>query len=279
MTARPCSLVLAAHGSVAAENSNQPLHELAQSIANAIKARQSLKKSRDFDVVCPAFLQGEPAMANVLESLPAGDVVVVPVMTSEGYYLRKLPGKFRENSNSNQFRFFMTPVIGVHPSIPNRICGRISKLLLEYHLPVSETTVVVIGHGTRRNSTSGQSTIRLTKTLAGNFPGLNFETAFLDQDPTVQAIAANIKSRHTLLIPFLISRGPHATEDVPQAFGLPTGPDIRFPLVKQNQDGNCICDLPVGMYPDIAEICLELADHAIAAGDATQLFPAGELTS
>ena len=275
MSDQICSLVLAAHGSLAAENSNQPLHDLADSIAIALESRSA---SRNFEIVSPAFLNGQPTMSNVLQSLPPGDVVVVPVMTSQGYYMQKLPGKFAENNNAEQFRLWMTPVVGMHHSIPNRIQGRIARLLAKYELAISETTVVVVGHGTRRNPSSGQSTIDLANTLALHFPGLNFETAFLDQDPTVHQIAANIETPNTLVIPFLISRGPHSTEDVPQAFGLPSGPDIQFPLVK-GDNGLCICDLPVGMYPDIAEVCLELADDAVLNGKPIQLRAAGELTS
>lgn len=274
MSDRNCSLVLAAHGSLAAENSNQPLHDLASSIATALESRSA---NRTFDVVRPAFLNGQPAMTNVLQSLPPGDVVVVPVMTSQGYYLQKLPGKFGENSNAEQFRLLMTSAVGMHHSIPNRIQGRIARLLTEYELAGSETTVVVVGHGTGRNPTSGQSTIELTESLAMKFPDLKFETAFLDQDPTVKQIAAKIETPNTLVIPFLISRGPHSTEDVPRAFGLPSGPDVQFPLAKQQENGWCICDLPVGMYPDIAEVCLELADEAIASGE--PILSAGGSTS
>lgn len=273
MSPRPCSLVLAAHGSLAAHNSNQPLHDLAEAVANSPQF-----KSGNFQVVTPAFLNGQPELTSVLESLAAGDVVVVPVMTSEGYYLQKLPGKFRQNCNADEFRMFMTQVLGTHHSIPGRIGSRIFRLMDEYELAVSETTIVVIGHGTRRNKTSGQSTIELTETLAANFPGLKFETAFLDQDPTAIGVAKNIETRNILVVPFLISRGPHSTEDVPRAFGLPTGSDIQFPIVKQRENGICICDLPVGMYPDMADVCLELAQETMFMSEPLELFPAGELT-
>jgi sirohydrochlorin cobaltochelatase len=260
MVDRPCSLVLAAHGSLAAENSNQPLHDLSHAIANRL---QSQPEPAKFSTVTPAFLNGEPQMTNVLESLEPGDVVIVPVMTSDGYYLKKLPAKFAENKNADQFRCFISPVVGVHPSIPNLISNRISKTLTEYEWDALETTVVVIGHGTRRNKSSGLSTFAITNQLELLHPVLSFKTAFLDQDPAAVDVAKEVTTRHTLVVPFLISRGPHSTEDVPEAFGLPSGPEIQFPIVSQNGKGTCICDLPVGMYPEIAEVCLELADDAL----------------
>lgn len=274
MSHRPCSLVLAAHGSLAADNCNQPLHDLAESIESA--QRRFSGQQRTFDRVTPAFLNGEPEMTQVLEALPSGDVVVVPVMTSDGYYLRKLQSKFEENRNFNEFRIVVTPVIGLHPSIPRRIGKRISHWLTELELQPEQTTAVVVGHGTRRNATSGRATIALTESLRQQFPKLKFASAFLDQDPTAESVAAEITSNNTLIIPFLISRGPHSTEDIPEAFGLPSGLQIEFPLIQPSESGIRICDLPVGMYPDMAEVCLELALEAIPESEpVSALAPEG----
>ena len=89
---QPISLILAAHGSEALPLSNQPLHDLAA----------SLKAMGLFDHITPAFVMGQPLMTEVLESLPAGEAIVIPVMTSDGYYLKKLPEKFKQNANYDQ---------------------------------------------------------------------------------------------------------------------------------------------------------------------------------
>jgi sirohydrochlorin cobaltochelatase len=277
------SLVLAAHGSMAANNSNAPLFELARQI----------EKLNRFSVVTPAFLNGDPLMTDVLKQLPVGDVVVVPVMTSEGYYLRKLPEKFAENPNHSDFQLTITRVVGVHETIPSLVANRITWMLRQQQLPPGDTTVVVVGHGTRKNKNSGRSTIELTAKVANqvrslmdtendSLSGLKFKVCFLDQDPSIQRAARSIKTKNTLVIPFLISRGPHSTEDVPEAFGLPTGPQIEFPLISknqfvsknqfiaENQIGTCICDYPVGMLPGIAEICVDLAEKAIISDSSKQ---------
>ena len=261
---------------MAAADSNQPLFDLADAIA----------RHDCFDVVTPAFLMGQPEMTNVLDGLPdgtklpSGDVVIVPVMTSQGYYLKKLPSKFAENDHADLYRLFMTPVIGVHHSIPERIGSRIAGLIQQHQLAANETTVAVIGHGTRRNKNSGTSTLRLTDRLRElmsseladeAFSGLKFETAFLDQDPEAEAVAQSIESPNTIIIPFLISRGPHTTDDVPNAFGLPAGPDLQFPLVEQRANGVCVYDLPLAMYPGIDELCIELANQELANGTPLEL--------
>lgn len=261
MKERPVSLVLIAHGSLAAPNSNQPLYDLADEIA----------KTGTFDVVTPAFLNGDPLITGVLDLIPPGDVVIVPVMTSEGYYLSKLPDKLLENSTVEGFRFFTTQVIGVHPSIPPLISHQIRSFLLNHQLSETETTVVIVGHGTRRNPNSGLATERLTAQLANYHPRLRFETAFLDQDPTAAEVAANVQTPNTLVVPFLISRGPHSTVDVPEAFGLEKGPDVQFPIIKFTETGICACDLPVGMYSAMAGVCLQMAVDELANGTPLEL--------
>lgn len=268
---RPRSLILAGHGSMAAPDSNKPLFDLAE----RIKKLDKQSSLGNFEIVTPAFLNGQPEMTTVLDDvdrgrkIPIGDVVIVPIMTSQGYYLRKLPGKFAENLTINDYRVFMSPVLGIHPSIASRFAEKITGLVSKFALVPNQTTVVIIGHGTRRNATSGQSTFDLTNRLKQilEATGLKFSTGFLDQDPTAELAASQIDTPNTLVIPFLVSRGPHTTDDVPTAFGLPTGPDLKFPVVMQTQQGVCIYGAPLATYPGIDHLCLEIAIETLATGE------------
>lgn len=255
-------LILAAHGSMATDDANQPLFDLADRIS---------RRGR-FDCVTPAFLNGQPEMTSVFEELEQqnilpGDAVIVPVMTSEGYYLKKLPEKFAANANADDFRIMMTPVIGVHPSIQQRINRRIDILLDQFQLNPDETTIALIGHGTRRNPNSGAATFKLAKALEETMkPGLKIETGFLDQDPSIESIANKIQSQNVLIMPFLVSRGPHTTVDVPEAFGLPVQPGFTFPYACQKADQFFVYDFPLALYPGMEELCLETANEQLADG-------------
>ncbi len=249
-----CALVLGAHGSLAAPDSNQPLYDLADSIS----------ATDIFSAVTPAFLNGDPLMTNFLAHLPEGDVVIVPAMTSVGYYLQSvIPKRIAENPNHQQCRIFISPVVGMHKRIAGLAAARIDATMTADGMRTDDTTVVLVGHGTRRNANSCKSTYDLLDQLKQLRPELTFEIAFLDQDPEAEAVAQKIDTPHTVVIPFLISRGPHTTVDIPEAFGLDAGPEVEFPNRKQTDhvDGHriCICDLPIGMYPEIADLCIELA--------------------
>ena len=257
-------LVLVAHGAVDTPRSNQPIVELASEIAD----------TSQFQSVTPAFLNGSPRLTEVLEHLEQAErldesnrVVVVPVMTSQGYYLKKIPDLIQQNSNVAKFDLRMTTVAGMHPAMSSIMCCRLQKQLdrLGAERPV---TVIVVGHGTRKNATSGQSTIALTKSIEQELkersdrPMLRFETGFLDQDPELETVFNNIPAdTNVVALPFLVALGPHMTDDVPNAMGLHSGPSIEFPLIETSEARTIICEPPIGMYPEMSRLVVELAQQ------------------
>ncbi|MEM7452913.1 MAG: CbiX/SirB N-terminal domain-containing protein [Planctomycetota bacterium] len=249
-----CSLVLAAHGSLASVSANAPFYEMAE----------ELQQHGIFAKVTPALLNGSPRINEVLSLLPAGDVVVVPLMTSEGYYCKQvLPDQLKSNPEFEQFRVMITPAIGVHPMIPAVVADRVRTLADAHRINNAETTAVIVGHGTTRHPDSGKATVALCdqvrRELGAAASGIQVEAGFIDQQPDIQKVAATLTGRNVIVIPFLISRGPHATEDVPGAFGLPTGDSLTFPVTVKRAGGLCICDGPVGLYPEVTELCLQMA--------------------
>ena len=250
---QPTSLILAAHGSEASPLANQPLHDLAA----------SLEAMGLFDHVTPAFLIGQPLMTEVLDSLPAGEAIVIPIMTSDGYYLKKLPEKFEQNANYDQFSLSIGPVVGLHPAIAKTISARLAGHLKEHKLTAADTTVVVVGHGTRRNPTSGAATFALADSLRNDHPGFGIKAAFLDQDPEIGWVAESIETPNIIVLPFLVSLGPHMTHDTPAAFGLPTGHELQFPLLVERVVaggiGICLCDSPLAAHEQLPAVIAQMA--------------------
>lgn len=252
------TLILAAHGSEAASDSNAPVVDLANQIAS----------QKIFANVTPAFLLGQPNMSNVLEQVSTKKVVVVPLMTSAGYYLNSvIPKRLAENTDSEHSDWHISSVAGMHSRIAEQMVARINTRLDENNITESETTIVLIGHGTRRNRNSGKSTFALFERLKLAFPDARNRVAFLDQDPEAPLVAASVVEGHTIVVPFLVSRGPHTTVDVPEAFGLPSGPEVQFPIVSETSSRSgirkTIVEQPLAYYDEMADICVELAIDAI----------------
>ncbi len=232
----------------------------------------------------PAFLYGAPQISNVLDQLPpGGDVIVVPVMTSEGYYSQKVfPQKLAENKSLEQHRVFIASALGMHPRVPQLVAERIRKTLDLLPIAARDLTVVFVGHGTTRHPNSGRATMDLAAATQNRLspdaeqrPAIR--VAFLDQPPTAANAAERVKTPNTMVIPYLVSRGPHTTVDVPEAFRLPSGPSIKYPLIETFQDESTgedcfrICDTPVGMYASMSELVLELATDQMMSGTPVDL--------
>lgn len=254
------SVVLAAHGSEAASDSNAPVFALAE----------QLRLIGMFADVTPAFLLGQPNMTNVLEQTSSNKVVVVPLMTTSGYYLNSvIPKKLAQNTDAHEKEWLVSNVAGMHPLIASLMVERVRLRLKQHDISETETTLVLVGHGTRRNSNSAKSAYHLFEKLKTAFPNIRARVAFLDQDPEANLVAASIVEGHTIVVPFLVSRGPHTTVDVPEAFGLPSGPDVVFPIVQTTKtrtgSRSTVCEEPLALYPEMAEICIDVAVEAIVS--------------
>lgn len=260
------TLILGAHGSEAAPDSNAPVEDLAKQIS----ARGL------FATVTPAFLMGQPNMSNVLDHVSTKKVVVVPLMTSSGYYLNSvIPKRLAENKNAADKDWFITSVAGMHPRIADLMVDRIKLRLSQNEIGAEQTTIVLIGHGTRRNKSSALSTFALFEHIKQAVPDARNRVAFLDQDPVAPLVAASVVEGHTLVMPFLVSRGPHTTVDVPEAFGLTSGPEVQFPIITESAGRSgvrkTIVEQPLAYYPEMADICVELATGAIENNQSLEL--------
>ncbi len=244
------ALVLATHGSTRDERTNQAMFRLAERVA----------RSSGFARVTPAFLDGQPNVLDVASELSQPQLIVVPFMTSSGYYTNVVfPRAFSRAAGLVR----ITPPIGVHPALAQLVGQRLDRILqLDQADPNS--VVVVVGHGTRRNVNSCRTTIDLVKQLRLQRPGQRIEFAFIDQNPGLDHVTRKLRTANCIVIPFLMSLGPHTTEDVAQAFGLPSLSDMvfesefEFPYVaRPSETGGeprmVIFDAPVGTYPLWAE--------------------------
>lgn len=250
------ALILAAHGSSKDQRINQPMFRLAQQI----------ELQSDFSTVTAAFLDGQPDIRTVIHEIDEVDVVVIPFMASAGYYTDVVfPTAMVCLGKSVRF----TAPIGLHPVVPDLVSTRIRSITS--HFPESiGATIIVIGHGTRRNKNSCRSTIDLVQHLRNSFEDRQIEFAFIDQNPSVELVASRHPDGNLLIIPFLMGLGPHLTLDIPTAFGLKAiesavfQSDFRFPHLESRTSPNgqsamVLFDAPVGIYEQWVDICIELA--------------------
>ena len=249
MTGR--ALVVAAHGSTEPAV-NEGIVELARRAGRRL----------GFDEAIAAFHRGDPTFAHALDSLRASDVVVVPLLQSEGYYCRTvLPVELAKNQRFGAVRVRQTRAVGVHPALDDALERRVDELRAAHRL--DRPAVALVGHGTPRHPGSREAAEASASELARR-TGLLIRAFFLDEDPTVDSIPDLAPGSDLIVLPLLIGAGRHATQDVAQRLGSPRA------------GRSMVVDRPLGLDPAIEEIVVDLARGQSASASSENL-PSGEL--
>ena len=127
------------------------------------------------------------------------------------------------------------------------------------HEQAREAGLIIIGHGTERNSNSAEVIYRVTREAeaAGVFG--HVRTGFLDQAPEVGEVLEAMEERRVVLVPFFVAEGWHTQETIPDDLG------INRPAVSHvtEKDGRTVYYAdPVGTFPEVAQIILQRAREA-----------------
>ncbi len=267
------ALIIAAHGSRRTPGANQMVADYAHRLA----------ERGWFDEVTPAFHDGEPCFSEVLDRLSADDVTVVPMMTSDGYFTNELlPRGLSRNKRASRIRLRQTKPVGLHPAVVKLVADRIDTLRSRCQL--DRVCVSIVGHGTPRHGRSRFATIRLADALRAAHVAREVLPTFLDEEPNVDSLRSRTARVDLIVVPFLMTNGPHATHDIPRALGL-TGTDQRVgfdPSVGSNQPvglefskppfagwvdcRRVVCDAAIGTDVRIVELIAELALNVESVG-------------
>jgi sirohydrochlorin cobaltochelatase len=228
------ALVLAAHGSTEPAV-NEGIVELARRAGRRL----------GFDEAIAAFHRGDPKFAHAVDSLRASDVVVVPLLQSEGYYCQTvLPVELAKNHRFGAVRVRQTRAVGVHPALDDALERRVAELRAAHRL--DRPAVALVAHGTPRHRGSRQGAEASASELARR-TGLPARAFFLDEDPPIDAIPDLAPGRDLIVLPLLIGAGRHATHDLAQRLGSPCA------------GGKVVVDRPLGLDPAIEDIVVDLA--------------------
>lgn len=233
------ALLIAAHGDGSDSESNQWAQDISRQAAQLGGFAES----------GVGFQKGEPGFDEALDWLSESEVVVVPLMASAGYYASVvLPRELARNATYGEKRLRITEPIGILPEFRRLAESRTRDVLRERDWDVAKTTIVVVGHGTRRHKQSRLSTIALQDFLAARLRRAQVLAAFLDEDPGPEEALNQALNPQILVLPFLMGAGTHATKDLPRRFGARP---VHI-------------DQPLGTLPGIEHLILQSAFPGVA---------------
>ncbi|MBI5834082.1 MAG: hypothetical protein HZB16_17445 [Armatimonadetes bacterium] len=203
------ALVLAAHGSRSYPASLEPLRRHAAALA------ESGRWSR----VTPAFVYGEPTLAQVAQELDDAEVVVVPFFMAEGYFTKTVMP--RELGLAERPRWRVTPPLGCAPGLDDVVLRRLRAAVGD--TPIASVGLLLVGHGTDRDRRSRDTTFEHAAALAR--VGLaDVRAAFLEEPPLIAPTLAELGGEVVCVVPLFVADALHTIEDIPRELGLVGAP-------------------------------------------------------
>ncbi len=237
------ALIIVGHGSHLNEDSSLPVYEHA--------ARIRGRFGDEYDEVVECFWKEEPSMRHVLDTVEAEDVSVVPAFISEGYFTQQvIPRELGltgtvTRKDGKTIRY--AGPLGTFEGMADVILERVDDLLGGNEIPPGRRALVLLGHGTDLNKSSG-GVIYLN---AGRIRERGLydlvEVGFLDQDPQIGEVVENVEAENVILIPVFIAEGWHTRETIPEDLGL-TGE------VTKRGNKTIFYGAPVGTHPSMATL-------------------------
>jgi sirohydrochlorin cobaltochelatase len=250
------ALIIIGHGS----------HLNAESSAPVYAHAAAIRAAGAFDEVRECFWKEEPSLREVFDLVEADEVYVVPLFISEGYFTEEviprelgLDGPAPSVTRKLGRTIHYARPVGTHPSMAGMILRRAEESAGLTDEEARRAGLIIIGHGTERNSNSAEVIYRVSREADGAGVFGRVRTGFLDQAPEVGEVLAQMDERQVVLVPFFVAEGWHTQETIPDDLG------INRPAVspRTEKDGRSIFyAAPVGTFPEIARIVLERAREA-----------------
>ena len=256
------TLLLVGHGASDDEQVGAPVRQLAE----------RLRDLDDFAEVAVAFVREEPRVEGAIERCAGDQVVVVPVLTSQGYFAdRVIPERLGLSDGEGVARsagreVVYTEAIGTHPAMVEVVEARIREVLGGVPEEPGGFTIVVAGHGTTEHPDSSGSTERVAAELADRGGWGEVRAGFLDEPPGIADAVGNAEYGQVVVVPFFIAEGPHVAEEIPALLGS----DASFDGFPRDFAGHRVWyTRPVGTASEIGDVVVERAREGFrrAVGD------------
>ena len=266
------ALVIAAHGS----------HLNAESSTPTFSHADTIRATGAFSEVRESFWKEEPHFREVLRTVDADEVYLVPLFISEGYFTEQvIPREFRldewdpelwdsDGTSANsatlsaedtgQTVHYCGPV-GTHDSMSDVIVQR-AKSVADDSDVGEGFGLAVVGHGTERNENSAKAIEYHADRIAAMDRFDEVKALFMDEDPEIDDVTEFFESEDIVVVPLFIADGYHTQEDIPEDIGLCE--DYRDGwAVPEAVDGHRLWYAgAVGTEPLMADVVLERAADA-----------------
>ncbi|NOY00724.1 MAG: cobalamin biosynthesis protein CbiX [Verrucomicrobia bacterium] len=247
ITLKETALIVPGHGATADRQSSRATRDLVE----------ELQRRQVFAEVHTAFWKEEPHYRDVFDLISSSEVYVVPHFISEGYFTQQviprelgLEGRTTERDG---FCIRYCDPVGSHSGMTDLLIRRAGDIASD--VDRSETSVLVLGHGTGRNKNSARAVSDQVKNIQqraedfGEVLGV-----YLDEEPRLSDWYELSKFQNVVVLPYFIAEGLHFNRDLPKMLGVV---DDGSGQPYQIRSRNVYCAQPVGGDAAMADMVID----------------------
>jgi len=241
-------LLLLGHGSSKHSDSSKSVRKHAEEVR-----RQNI-----FLEVHTAFLKEDMLVENALDEIGDEDVIIVLDFLAEGYFTKQVIPKLLKLATRPETIYFSQPV-GLNPVMANLLATAAENELREWQ--VEETSLLLVGHGSTKNSRSKLTMLEHMKRLKELTGFADIGDLWLEEAPFVPEWSKLASKKQVIVVPFLLSDGQHGGWDIPEELGIKKGDAVHG--VTHLLQGRELRMAPaIGAMPDFNQVIIPAAQSA-----------------
>jgi sirohydrochlorin cobaltochelatase len=259
------ALLIVGHGSTVNADSSAP------SLVHAA----AIRRRGIFAEVACCFWKEEPSMRDALllfANPPICEVCVVPNFISEGYFTQtviprelELSGRVTERIDGQVWKY--CEPVGNHPMMTELLMQRAREIAPG--VPESETSLLIVGHGTALNDNSAVAAKREVERIGTTGRYAAVRNVYMEEPPLVADWTKLTDTPNVVVVPFFISDGLHSYEDIPVLLGI--GPtDFRAQQPYPLHGRSLFYANAIGTDPRMADVIIRQTE---AFDDRTATLP------
>jgi len=219
-------LLIAAHGERSPDATNDGVRRIAQAVA----------AHRLVEEVAVGFINGTPAIGEAFVTLTAPKVMVYPLFASSGYFTRDRLVQLLDEANDEGRNVEMLPPLGLDPGLPDLVLDRATKIARANGFALEASTVILLAHGSRRNSASREATEQVARAIEGRAAFRNVGIALLEERPFMDEAMAAVEGP-AVVVGMFSGEGMHGARDAPRLIAELCRNDVVYAGVIGNVAG------------------------------------------
>lgn len=227
------ALLIAAHG----ERSEGATNDGVRRIAQAVSADRLVAE------IGVGFINGTPSIREAFAALAAPRIIVYPLFASSGYFTRDRLVQLLDEANDQGRSIEVLPPLGLDPGLPGLVLDHATKVARERGLAPESCALILLAHGSRRNSASREATEQVARAIEGRGCFRSVGIALLEERPFLAEAAALVQGP-AIVVGMFSGEGMHGAGDAPRLIAALNRNDVVYAGVIGNVTG--IADIVAG---------------------------------